>query len=413
MGAGISGLALAWYLEKYLRNWEIILLEKENRVGGWIRTNRIEGMLFEHGPRSFRMNQNIKLFDELGLTDQLIEAKTKTKYIVYQQQLERVPEHLLSLLTTTLGRKCIKALIGYPFRKKNTIEDQTVAEFFAQRFGQQFVDIFIDPLMAGIYAAHPSTLSKQACLPQFSKTIKVCSFLGGMQLLPDRLAEKIEAEICLNTTVRAIHEYKESVEVEHCHGSIHADMLFSTLPSIKNFLPKEDPLSLLLPSVIHNSVIIVGIGFRESFLLQGFGFLAPSQEEKELLGILFDSGVFPEQNGDYPTRLSVMLGGDRAPYLLALSDEQLQQLAQQFCKKYLKIFSEPAVSVVTRAHQGIPAYSVGHMKQVRCVEEHLQERRISILGTSLYGVSLTACVTQAEIVAMTFAKNSRYSYMWG
>ena len=48
LGAGISGLATAWYLkERFGNQLEITLIEKGLRVGGWIQTSRLGGFLFE------------------------------------------------------------------------------------------------------------------------------------------------------------------------------------------------------------------------------------------------------------------------------------------------------------------------------------------------------------------------------
>lgn len=57
LGGGISGLTSAFYLARYLpRTSRITLIEKSNRVGGWIKSYPIEGskVALEAGPRTFR-----------------------------------------------------------------------------------------------------------------------------------------------------------------------------------------------------------------------------------------------------------------------------------------------------------------------------------------------------------------------
>ena len=72
LGGGISGLSTAYYLARYApRATQITLIEGSDRVGGWIRSRRVEpgfhascpkdnavnnenSVLFESGPRSLR-----------------------------------------------------------------------------------------------------------------------------------------------------------------------------------------------------------------------------------------------------------------------------------------------------------------------------------------------------------------------
>ena len=48
-GGGISGLASAYYASRLIpsvtkKNYEIILLEKEDNVGGWMKTSENQGL---------------------------------------------------------------------------------------------------------------------------------------------------------------------------------------------------------------------------------------------------------------------------------------------------------------------------------------------------------------------------------
>ena len=48
IGAGITGLATAHFLER--KGVSTRVLEKDNRVGGTIRTDRLDGFMIENGP---------------------------------------------------------------------------------------------------------------------------------------------------------------------------------------------------------------------------------------------------------------------------------------------------------------------------------------------------------------------------
>lgn len=79
LGGGLTGLTTAYYLAKWLPSTtKITLLEGGDRLGGWIKTDRVpvkvggvEGVVnFERGPRSFSsLNKSTWRFDDLVLWD--------------------------------------------------------------------------------------------------------------------------------------------------------------------------------------------------------------------------------------------------------------------------------------------------------------------------------------------------------
>lgn len=86
LGGGLTGLTTAYYLAKWLpATTKITLLEGGDRLGGWIRTDKVpvkvggvEGVVnFERGPRSFSsLNKSTWRFDDLVLWD-LVRLPTR------------------------------------------------------------------------------------------------------------------------------------------------------------------------------------------------------------------------------------------------------------------------------------------------------------------------------------------------
>ena len=91
IGAGISGLALAHQLEQ--RGVPFTVLEASGRVGGVMRSGRVEGHLLEWGPQRGRMTESFaRLVDELDLRERLVLAPPGLPLYVYVQgRLRRVP----------------------------------------------------------------------------------------------------------------------------------------------------------------------------------------------------------------------------------------------------------------------------------------------------------------------------------
>jgi protoporphyrinogen oxidase len=77
VGAGITGLTCAYRLQKL--GIKTLVLESGNRIGGVIRSERINGHLVEWGPTSLLPTPHtFGLLEELGLDNQLESANPKS-----------------------------------------------------------------------------------------------------------------------------------------------------------------------------------------------------------------------------------------------------------------------------------------------------------------------------------------------
>ncbi len=57
LGAGISGLSAAWYLNRSDHPVDVTVIEKTNRAGGWLHTEHSQEFHFEKGPRTFKVDK--------------------------------------------------------------------------------------------------------------------------------------------------------------------------------------------------------------------------------------------------------------------------------------------------------------------------------------------------------------------
>ena len=67
LGAGITGLTLAHYLNK--KNKKCLILESKSRVGGNIITEKNQSFTCENGPNTILLNKKsvVELIREIGL----------------------------------------------------------------------------------------------------------------------------------------------------------------------------------------------------------------------------------------------------------------------------------------------------------------------------------------------------------
>ncbi len=96
----MAGLTAATYLAR--QNFDVLLIEKNDRVGGLVHTFEKDGFFFDTGPRAF-VNSGIvqPMLDDLGIEweflenkisigveDQLFQIESLTDIQVYQQMLK-------------------------------------------------------------------------------------------------------------------------------------------------------------------------------------------------------------------------------------------------------------------------------------------------------------------------------------
>src|SRR5919204_1359931 len=96
VGAGISGLSLAYRLHRRLPAAEITILEERDRPGGAMWTERRDGFQVEIGPNGFLDTKpsTLSLCRDLGLEDRLLpasEASGRNRYLLLEGKLRPLP----------------------------------------------------------------------------------------------------------------------------------------------------------------------------------------------------------------------------------------------------------------------------------------------------------------------------------
>jgi phytoene dehydrogenase-like protein len=121
IGAGPAGLTLALLLAKY--NKKVLLIDKEDSIGGCHRVRRVNGLFTEHGPR-ITISNYLSFIDIL----EMIGIKFDDLYVPYYFSVNTA----LTGITKTLTFKEILAII-YEFLKFMVNEipskDTTMLEF--------------------------------------------------------------------------------------------------------------------------------------------------------------------------------------------------------------------------------------------------------------------------------------------
>jgi oxygen-dependent protoporphyrinogen oxidase len=434
VGAGISGLALGWFLKAHAPHpFNLTILEKENRVGGYIQTVYKENFCFETGPHSLRLspenNTLLPLIQALKLEPELIPAHSSahTRYLWANHELHALPKSFWGMITSPFMRPLLWHLLRELWQpRKKTSEDETIYDFISRRFGPLVAEQLIDPLTTGIYAGDIRKLSVRACFSmlhtweeKYGSIIlgglksgqrnsgELFSFKRGMHTLPASLAKHLEEHIFLSSAVEAICPCNKGIELVLQEGQIlNADHLFITIPlhSLSPIIhPHHASLADKMRSIPYASIAAVHLGFRRNILKNhGFGHLIPRQEKEAILGAIWSSSAFPAQN-HYPqeTRLTVLLGGVHSPRLILEPPESLQKIAENALKRQLGVQISADVIHTSIAHAAIPQYLLGHQKEVEYMKKEIYKISpfLQYTGTGFAGVSLGDCIQSAAHIA--------------
>jgi protoporphyrinogen/coproporphyrinogen III oxidase len=414
LGAGISGLSAAHAL---MKTHDVILLESANRAGGLLETTYDDGFLFEMGPRTFRTRQSphlLALVEELRLQDQLLfsDLEAQRRYLFFQGRLELMPTHPLRLLFSPLLKGVRRGLLS-EWKKPVFNEEETVWQFATRRLGTKAAERFFDALCLGVYAADSRSLSIEAVFPQLKKLERehgsitkalfrhlfskpktkthssLFSFKGGVQVLVDALVERLNDRLYVNHSVEAVVRSQEGYfSIRSGQNHFEADLLVVALPPheagrlLESIAP---PASAILNGITMTSLSIVQLGYDDEVLTKkGFGYLVPSKEKLPLLGVVFDSSIFPSQNQGRQTRLTVML-----PPM-----KQAAQVALSMVEQHLQIKIKPKYIRERVYHDMIPLPTLGHCQRMAAMQKHLPPN-LFVIGNYLNGVSVNDCIATA------------------
>lgn len=184
IGAGISGLSFAFFLNKLRPDVHITIFERSSQPGGWIKTvnlkNSQQDIILEKGPRTLRGISDgtlliIDILKQLGIENELqVMKKTSSanrRYIVGpDNQLVEIPHSLLTFvkfMTSGVTSGIPLGAIREIFQRKESDQgDESIESFIKRRFkSKALTDNIMSAVIHGVYAGDVSKLSVNKVVP--------------------------------------------------------------------------------------------------------------------------------------------------------------------------------------------------------------------------------------------------------
>ena len=443
VGGGIAGLSTAYELRR--QHIASVVLERDQRAGGVILSEEIDGYTIDAGPDSLLVQKpdGIALCEELGLGSELVP--TKPPRLAYIQRGGRlhalpaasvlgIPTRVRPFVTTKLfswrGKLRMAAEVFVPRREGDG--DESIGSFMTRRFGAEATSYLAEPLLAGIHAGDVNRLSLGSLFPRFRDTERLHGSLlrafhtqsrgpaawknegGAFRSLPGGLSQMVRAltaslepgTLRLGAPVRHVRACDKpvsfSVETDDGLQLRSRAVIFATPAYVTSTLVAEidAELSRLCGEIPYASTATVVLAFRRADVahpLNGSGFVVPRVENTGILAGSWMSSKWPNRAPADRVLLRAFVGGARDPQALQCSDNELVRHALAALTPLLGIAGEPLLARVYRWERTTAQHEVGHAARLDAIERRLAERPgLFVTGSGFRGVGIPDCVADGR-----------------
>jgi oxygen-dependent protoporphyrinogen oxidase len=463
VGGGIAGLSIARAVRAEIPGADVVVLERADRPGGYVRSERIDGYLCENGPDGFLDNApaTLALTADLGLSSRIVPScdEARRRFIFRRGRLHEVPLSAGGFLRSGLLSVRGKLRVACePFSSRAPRYDESIRQFAERHIGREAARVLVGSMVSGIFAGDADELSLRACFPKMHEMDerygslvramiakrregrtsngvgvpagRLTSFVDGMEELV------LAAAASLGPAVRTSQRVSRLIARQRrgCFSgprpvgarafgltsngyAVEADAVVLACPAQEAadlVAPFQPAAATLLSSLRTAPLSVVCVGYDEPAVratrgpLDGFGFLVPRGEGPRILGALWETSIYANRAPRGKVLLRVMIGGASDPEAVDLTDAALLDVVRHDLGRTMGLSLAPTFLHVIRHRRGIPQYTIGHEARLMQLENILAEHPgLFVAGNSYRGVAVNACVADAPRVAALVAEHLR------
>lgn len=348
-------------------------------------------------------------------------------------------------------RLLAEPLIAAPAAVYEPDYDESVASFATRRLGRETFERLVQPLLAGIYVADAEKLSLAGTMPEFlaaerefgslTRALRrtprdeaaaeqrrvekdssgarygvFVSLRDGLSGLVRALVDALPAHaVSTGTQVDLVERVGESRWQLRLSGRsgpqtelFDGVVIAAPAPRAADLLAAVDvDLAAELGQIRYASSAVVGLVCRREQIehpLDGFGFVVPAVEGRDLVAGSFASVKYPGRLPDDLVHLRAFVGGVLRPELVDRSDDELVALARRELEGLLGLRGVPLATDVARWRESMPQYDVGHVQRVdRLMARADALPRLALAGNAYRGVGIPQCIASGRAAAESVA----------
>lgn len=442
IGGGIAGLATAFYLEKRARasdrEIQYAVLERDDRWGGQIATQSVDGFLIEGGPDLLltQKTAGIQLCKDLGLGERLISTNRERqrtflvqggKLVPFPEDFSLVPSKFWPLARSPMFSVFGKLRMGLErfIPKRKDEGDESLANFIRRRLGKEAVEVG-GAMLAGIHSADAERLSMQTAFPMYvaleqrygslikgvramkrnrpSPSAAFQTLIGGLGEMVETLTARLDGDLRKGIAVVAVRKSDGGFEVVAGEEALRTDAVVLATPAyvtadlVADFAPE---LSRGLREIRYVSTATVSLAYRKADVesqhdFEGFGFLSPAREGRQIAACTWVSTKLNYRAPDDGVLVRTFVGGTEQKKWVDLDDETLIAQSREELKNLMGLTADPLFARVFRWQKGRPQFDVGHLNRVAQLER-LASRvgGLYLTGSAYRGSAIPDCIAQA------------------
>jgi protoporphyrinogen oxidase len=231
VGAGLSGLTAAYRLRQ--AGCRVTVLERESFPGGRVRTESHGPYLVDTGPDAMTESyvRYLALIEEFGLSDRVVRCSQVAGLVRDRRVIDIDLAKPWTLPTTpalSFGAKLrllrgmarirreLRGVDPYDMAASADFDDPgtNAREYALGHFGTEVTDYLVDPMMRLVCGSGADQASRLGLLGAVNGwSVPLINIMGGLSLLPDTLASKVDVDF--GATVTEVAETVVGVRVRY------------------------------------------------------------------------------------------------------------------------------------------------------------------------------------------------------
>ena len=182
--------------------------------------------------------------------------------------------------------------------------------------------------------------------------------------------------------------------------NFHCNKLVSTIPAYAlSDILYDIEVSQELKKISYCPIYVLHLGLEREKIMEdisGFGVLTKPSDEKNFLGIIFNSRIFPHVAPLGKDLLTVMIGGARQEKLVKLEKEVLFDKVLKDIKKLISYEGKIVMKHDFLWKRGIPQYDLNHESIISKIKNFQNKNKnFHIMGNYFECISVSDCVEKA------------------